>query len=86
MRGAAEGLQLVRGLAAPHEEVGDALERLDGRHDLDRTLFAVGFYSEQVVPRIIDVMLGNKAFGQVRAEACDGPARRRASRSASGRA
>jgi ubiquinone/menaquinone biosynthesis C-methylase UbiE len=32
----------------------------------------VGFYTEQVLPRAVDRMLGNRAFGEVRAEACAG--------------
>ena len=32
VRGAAEGLSLVPGLPAPHEEVGDAVERVGGIH------------------------------------------------------
>jgi ubiquinone/menaquinone biosynthesis C-methylase UbiE len=32
----------------------------------------MGFYTEQVLPRVVDRMLGNHAFGEVRAEACAG--------------
>ncbi len=32
----------------------------------------MGFYGEQILPRVIDVMLGNKEFGKVRAEVCAG--------------
>ncbi len=32
----------------------------------------MGFYDEQILPRVINVMLGNKEFGKVRAEACEG--------------
>jgi SAM-dependent methyltransferase len=33
---------------------------------------AVGFYSEQVLPRVTDRLLGNRTFAKVRAEACTG--------------
>jgi SAM-dependent methyltransferase len=32
----------------------------------------VGFYGDQVLPRITNVLLGNKAFGQLRQEVCEG--------------
>ena len=32
----------------------------------------MGFYGDQVLPRFTDVMLGNKEFGQVREEVCEG--------------
>jgi SAM-dependent methyltransferase len=32
----------------------------------------VGFYNEQVLPRFVNVMLGNKEFAKVRKEACAG--------------
>jgi len=32
----------------------------------------VGFYSEQVLPRVTDRLLGNRSFGHVRAEVCEG--------------
>jgi len=32
----------------------------------------MGFYGEQVLPRFIDVMLGTKEFGKIRAMACEG--------------
>jgi SAM-dependent methyltransferase len=32
----------------------------------------VGFYTEHVLPRVTDRLLGNRAFGKVRAEACAG--------------
>jgi SAM-dependent methyltransferase len=32
----------------------------------------VGFYSEQVLPRLTDRLLGNSRFGKVRAEVCTG--------------
>jgi SAM-dependent methyltransferase len=32
----------------------------------------MGFYNEQVLPRFVNVMLGNKEFAQVRKEACAG--------------
>ncbi len=32
----------------------------------------MGFYNEQVLPRFVNVMLGNKAFAKVRKEACAG--------------
>ena len=32
----------------------------------------MAFYTEQVVPRLTNVMLGNKAFGKLRARVCDG--------------
>ena len=32
----------------------------------------MGFYGEQVVPRITNVLLGNKAFGKLRGEECAG--------------
>ncbi len=32
----------------------------------------MGFYNEQVLPRLVNVMLGNKEFAKVRKEACDG--------------
>jgi len=33
---------------------------------------AVGFYGEQIVPRFTDIMLGNRAFGELRRETCAG--------------
>ena len=71
-RGAPEGLGLVSGFAASYEELGDALERLDGFHEKERTLFVVPFYTEQVVPRLTNVLLGSHAFGTVRAQTCAG--------------
>jgi len=32
----------------------------------------VGFYGDEVLPRITNVLLGNKAFGQLRQEVCEG--------------
>jgi SAM-dependent methyltransferase len=32
----------------------------------------MGFYGEQIVPRVTNVLLGNKAFAKVRAEECAG--------------
>jgi SAM-dependent methyltransferase len=32
----------------------------------------VGFYGDQVLPRITNVLLGNKAFGHIRHEVCEG--------------
>jgi ubiquinone/menaquinone biosynthesis C-methylase UbiE len=32
----------------------------------------MGFYNEQVLPRVVNVMLGNKEFAKVRKEACEG--------------
>jgi ubiquinone/menaquinone biosynthesis C-methylase UbiE len=32
----------------------------------------MGFYNDQVLPRFVDVMLGNKMFAKVRKEACEG--------------
>jgi ubiquinone/menaquinone biosynthesis C-methylase UbiE len=32
----------------------------------------VGYYSEQIVPRITNVLLGNKEFAKLRAEECEG--------------
>ena len=32
----------------------------------------MGFYNEQVVPRVTNVVLGSKEFGKVRTEACEG--------------
>lgn len=32
----------------------------------------MGFYSEQIVPRLTNVLLGNKAFAKLRAEECAG--------------
>jgi ubiquinone/menaquinone biosynthesis C-methylase UbiE len=32
----------------------------------------VGFYTAHVVPRVTNVVLGNKAFGRIRAKVCDG--------------
>jgi SAM-dependent methyltransferase len=32
----------------------------------------VGFYDEQVLPRVTNVLLGNRAFAKVRAAACEG--------------
>jgi SAM-dependent methyltransferase len=32
----------------------------------------VGFYGEQVLPRVTDKLLGTRAFGKVRREACEG--------------
>jgi SAM-dependent methyltransferase len=33
---------------------------------------AMGFYGEQVVPRLTNVMLGNRSFGKLREETCAG--------------
>ena len=32
----------------------------------------MGFYTEQVLPRVVDRMLGNRTFAKVRAEVCAG--------------
>jgi SAM-dependent methyltransferase len=32
----------------------------------------VGFYGDQILPRLTNVLLGNKAFGQLRQEVCEG--------------
>ncbi len=32
----------------------------------------MGIYTDQVVPRMTNVLLGNKEFGKIRAEACEG--------------
>jgi SAM-dependent methyltransferase len=32
----------------------------------------MGFYGDQVLPRVTNVLLGNKAFGQLRQEVCEG--------------
>jgi len=32
----------------------------------------MGFYDEQIVPRVTNVMLGTKMFGKIREEACEG--------------
>jgi ubiquinone/menaquinone biosynthesis C-methylase UbiE len=32
----------------------------------------VGFYTDQVVPRVTNLMLGSHAFGEIRARVCDG--------------
>jgi SAM-dependent methyltransferase len=32
----------------------------------------VGFYTEQILPRVIDVMLGERSFGDVRTSVCEG--------------
>ena len=75
-RGAPERLGLVPGLAAPYQEIGDALERLDGFHTSNVPFVGpnvrcdVGFYTEQIVPRMTNVMLGTTAFGKVRERVC----------------
>jgi SAM-dependent methyltransferase len=38
----------------------------------DRTLSIVGFYGDQIVPRVTNLLLGSKEFGKVRAEECAG--------------
>ena len=50
-RGPAERLLAVRRRAAPHQQVGDALECLDGRH-APTVPSGGGFYGEQVLPRL----------------------------------
>ena len=42
--GAPEGLRLVSGFAASNEQIGDALQRLDGFHGRERTRFVRARY------------------------------------------
>ena len=86
VRGAAEGLRLVPGLPTPHEEVGDAIERVGGIHASNVPFSAWASTPTRCVPRVTNVMLGSRTFGEVRSRACDRRSTATSSSSASVRA
>ena len=70
--GALEGLDAITGSSAPLEQLGYSLEGLDGGHSSTVAWRAVGFYNDQILPRVTNVMLGNAEFAKVREEVCAG--------------